>query len=61
MLMKVIIILLIVLFMLGYWVSLIGTVQIYTPELVPESGVTLCIFIKWFSAWIVTFLFPMVM
>ena len=55
---KVMIIVMIFFYLFGFWISLGGTVQIYTPELIPETGVVLCVLSQWIMAWFVTFLFP---
>ena len=49
---------LIFVYLVGFWVSLGGTLAIYTPEIVPETGVAICVFAQWCGAWVVTFTFP---
>lgn len=47
------------LFLVGFWFSLDGTVQIYTPEIVPVQGVVLCIFVQYITAGLGSCVFPL--
>ena len=49
---------LIFIYLIGFWLSLGATVGVYTPEIVPEQGVALCVSVQWTFAGIVTLLFP---